>query len=136
MVGAMFRRNLRLVNKIAEKASMFLAGQSHLFAKLGAKLMGQLSCERDKRQCEILPQRAKTINTGSEAEVRQNDYKSMNVKRRRPLRSHYVLGRIAFTRRIVRFLSQTMVVLATYLLPFQTMSCHFHCLNVTSIGPQ
>ena len=35
--GALFR----LVDKIAEGASMFLAGPSPSFAKLGAKLMGQ-----------------------------------------------------------------------------------------------
>ena len=39
--GAMFRRKPRLVDKIAEGASMFLAGPSPSFAKLGAKLMGQ-----------------------------------------------------------------------------------------------
>ena len=37
----MFRRKPRLVDKIAEGASMFLAGPSPSFAKLGAKLMGQ-----------------------------------------------------------------------------------------------
>lgn len=39
--GAMFRRKPRLVDKIAEGASMFLAGPSPSFAKLGAKLMDQ-----------------------------------------------------------------------------------------------
>ena len=39
--GAMFRRKPRLVDKISEGASMFLAGPSPSFAKLGAKLMGQ-----------------------------------------------------------------------------------------------
>ena len=39
--GAMFRRKPRLVDIIAEGASMFLAGPSPSFAKLGAKLMGQ-----------------------------------------------------------------------------------------------
>ena len=39
--GAMFRRKPRLVDKIAEGASMFLAGPSPSFAKLAAKLMGQ-----------------------------------------------------------------------------------------------
>ena len=92
----MFRQKPRLVDKIAEGASMFLAGPSPPFAKLGAKLMGQ-AAKRNKRQCKILPQKAKMINTGSEAEVRQNDCKSTNVKRRRSLRSHYVMGRIAST---------------------------------------
>ena len=39
--GAMFRRKPRLVDKIAEGASMFLAGHSPSFANLGAKLLGQ-----------------------------------------------------------------------------------------------
>ena len=39
--GAMFRRKPRLVDKIAEGASMFLSGPSPTFASLGAKLAGQ-----------------------------------------------------------------------------------------------
>ena len=39
--GAMVRRKPRLVDKIAEGASMFLSGPSPTFANLGAKLGGQ-----------------------------------------------------------------------------------------------
>jgi len=40
--GALFRRRKpRLVDKIAEGASMFLSGPSPTFATLGAKLAGQ-----------------------------------------------------------------------------------------------
>ena len=39
--GALFRRKPRLVDKIAEGASVVLAGPSPTFAKLGAKLFGQ-----------------------------------------------------------------------------------------------
>ena len=39
--GALFRRKPRLVDKIAEGASMFLAGPAPSFAKLGLKLAGQ-----------------------------------------------------------------------------------------------
>ena len=39
--GAMFRRKPRLVDKIAEGASMFLAGPSPSFASLGVKHLGQ-----------------------------------------------------------------------------------------------
>ena len=69
-------------------------------------------------------------------EVRQNDCKSTNVNRRRSLLSHYVSRIIASTWRIERFPSQAIVVSATNVLPFQTMSCYLQRLNVTSIGPQ
>ena len=39
--GALFRRKPRLVDKIAEGASMFLSGPSLTFATLGAKLAGR-----------------------------------------------------------------------------------------------
>lgn len=39
--GTMFRRKSRLVDKIAEGASMFLAGPSPSFAKLGAKFKAE-----------------------------------------------------------------------------------------------
>ena len=114
---------------------MFLARPSPSFAKLGAKLIGQ-AAKGISDNVKYYRKKPRRLNTGSEAEVRQNDCKSMNVKRRRSLRSHYVLGRIASTRRLVRFLSQTIMVSATNVLPFQTMSCYFHCLNVTYSGPR
>ena len=39
--GALFRRKPRLVDKIAEGASMVLSGPAPTFASLGAKLAGQ-----------------------------------------------------------------------------------------------
>ena len=39
--GALFRRKLRLVDKIAEGASMVLSGPAPTFTTLGAKLAGQ-----------------------------------------------------------------------------------------------
>ena len=39
--GALFRRKPRLVDKIAEGASMVLSGPAPTFATLGAKLAGQ-----------------------------------------------------------------------------------------------
>lgn len=39
--GALARRRTRLIDKIAEGASMFLAGPSPSVLKLGAKLAGQ-----------------------------------------------------------------------------------------------
>ena len=39
--GAAFKRKPRLVDKIAEGASMFLAGPAPSFASAGAKLAGQ-----------------------------------------------------------------------------------------------
>ena len=39
--GAVFKRKLRLVDKIAEGASMFLSGPAPSFASAGAKLAGQ-----------------------------------------------------------------------------------------------
>ena len=39
--GALFRRKPRLVDKIAEGASMFLSGPAPTFASAGAKLAGQ-----------------------------------------------------------------------------------------------
>lgn len=39
--GALARRKARLVDKIAEGVSMFLAGHSPSFAKLGIELVGQ-----------------------------------------------------------------------------------------------
>ena len=39
--GTLFRRKPRLVDKIAEGASMFLSGPAPTFASAGAKLAGQ-----------------------------------------------------------------------------------------------
>ena len=39
--GALFRRKPRLIDKIAEGASMFLGSPSPSFVKLGAKLLRQ-----------------------------------------------------------------------------------------------
>ena len=59
--GALFRRKPRLVDKIAEGASMVLSGPAPTFASLGAKLVGQASTP-SQISCKIYT--LSTMNSG------------------------------------------------------------------------